>query len=759
MNDLLRITEDFTSVPNVPPGPPSLPSSKIKVSDIDRIIQKLESVIEYWNKDKLIKKSLVAVEYKEVIAKSNRIKMLFKSADSKIRGAKYLSSPKRHVITYLLKREDLKKALAELKAFKEQFLSLGGYEAIQLLYSELLKASPARRAQIQKSFEKSKLSAYTCVKWIRDIFYIRDLYVPNFKVNQKEAFQVVSLFDVGEDFPALLKKIGILRLHHSGKIAHNIFELDSKDLVTLLDSAPYLVSMGEPARLDAIKAPDFIESESKALHSIPRPLGSEPIVGVIDTLFDERVSFNDWVEHENMLNEDFFSHNGPSAYGHGTAVTSLIVCGHVLNPELDDGCGFFRVKHFGVSNGSNLHYLTLIDHIRKIIKDNPMIKVWNLALGSSYPIQEDSVSLLASELDNLQNENDVIFVIAGTNLDKNIDGTTNHLIGMPADSINSLVVNSVDKKGRPASYSRKGPVLDYFTKPDLACRGGETNEKVKVVSCWNEKLGDDDIRAVCGTSFATPWISRKLAYLIHTMKLRKEEAKALLLDSTQSWNCPIKRDFLRGHGIVPQRIESIVNVPDDEIRFILTGEAESYETKALTIPVPFSSKGYPFVARATLSYCPECDKNQGVDYTNTEMDIHFGRCFISDKGKVLIKAINNNLQAEEGILNLKEKHVREHFGKWDNVKIIKERLTSRTREKKKYSDSWGISLKRKERLNSTDKKPMPFSVVITLKEIHGKNRFQQFVDLVGQQHKVITRFNIEAHNKLRVQEEEDIAWI
>lgn len=757
MNDLLRITEDFASVPSVPPGPPSLPPSKIEVSDIDRVLQKLESVIEYWNKDKLIKNSLVAVEYKEVIAKSNRVKMLFKSADSKIRGAKYLESPKRHVITYLLKREDLKKALAELKLFKEQFISLGGYDAIQLLYSELLKATPTRRAQIQKSFEKPKLSAYACVKWIRDIFYIRDLYVPNFKVNQRDAFQIVSLFDVGEDFTALLEKIGIQHLHQGGKIAHNIFELESKDLVTLLDNAPYLVSMGEPGRLNAIKAPDFIESESKALHSIPRPLGSEPVVGVIDTLFDERVSFSEWVEYEDMLKEDLFSHSGSSAYGHGTAVTSLVVCGHVLNPELDDGCGFFRVKHFGVSNGSNLHYLTLIDQIRKIIKDNPMIKVWNLALGSSYPIQEDSVSLLASELDNLQNENDVIFVIAGTNLDKSINGTANHLIGMPADSINSLVVNSVDENGRPASYSRKGPVLDYFTKPDLACRGGEKSKEIKVVSGWNENFGDD-IRAVYGTSFATPWISRKLAYLIHTMKLRKEEAKALLLDSTQFWDSPIKRDFQRGHGIVPQRIESIINVPDDEIRFILTSVAESYETKTLTIPVPFSSKGYPFVARATLSYCPECDKNQGVDYTNTEMDIHFGRCYISDKGKVLIKAIDNNLQAEEGIINLKEKHVREHFGKWDNVKIIKEKLTSRTREKKRYSDSWGISLKRKERLNSADKKPILFSVVITLKEIRGKNRFQQFVDLVGQQHKVITRFNIEAHNKLRVQEEEDLAW-
>ena len=41
----------------------------------------------------------------------------------------------------------------------------------------------------------------------------------------------------------------------------------------------------------------------------------------------------------------------------------------------------------------------------------------------------------------------------------------------------------------------------------------------------------DDMGAayVSGTSFAAPWISRKLAYLIHIMGLSREVAKALLM--------------------------------------------------------------------------------------------------------------------------------------------------------------------------------------------------------------------------------------
>ena len=35
-------------------------------------------------------------------------------------------------------------------------------------------------------------------------------------------------------------------------------------------------------------------------------------------------------------------------------------------------------------------------------------------------------------------------------------------IGSPADSLNSLVVNAVDFRGKSASYTRVGPVLSFF---------------------------------------------------------------------------------------------------------------------------------------------------------------------------------------------------------------------------------------------------------------------------------------------------------
>lgn len=48
-----------------------------------------------------------------------------------------------------------------------------------------------------------------------------------------------------------------------------------------------------------------------------------------------------------------------------------------------------------------------------------------------------------------------------------------------------------------------------------------------------------------------------------------------------------------------------------------------------------------FLAKAILAYFPSSDRNQGLDYTSTEMDLHFGRIH-EVKGKSKIKAIDYN---------------------------------------------------------------------------------------------------------------------
>ena len=103
---------------------------------------------------------------------------------------------------------------------------------------------------------------------------------------------------------------------------------------------------------------DFIED---GLITIDSPK-NEPIIGVIDTLFDKNVYFSEWVEYTNMLSSEIPI--SQTDFEHGTAVSSIIVDGPTFNPHLDDGCGRFRVRHFGVASGKSFNSFTIFSVIK-----------------------------------------------------------------------------------------------------------------------------------------------------------------------------------------------------------------------------------------------------------------------------------------------------------------------------------------------------------------------------------------------------------
>ncbi len=82
-----------------------------------------------------------------------------------------------------------------------------------------------------------------------------------------------------------------------------------------------------------------------------------------------------------------------------------------------------------------------------------------------------------------------------------------------------------------------------------------------------------------------------------------------------------------------------------------------------------------FMQELPLAYFPQCDRKQGVDYTSTEMDIHFGRVVAKKRGSTMIKAIDDNRQSEEKQITFcNEEDARKMYRKWDNVKHISEKI-------------------------------------------------------------------------------------
>lgn len=82
--------------------------------------------------------------------------------------------------------------------------------------------------------------------------------------------------------------------------------------------------------------------------------------------------------------------------------------------------------------------------------------------------------------------------------------------------------------------------------------------------------------SVAGTSYAAPWIARKLSYLIDILGLNRELAKAMIIDAAREWNeTPTPEEVtLYGHGVVPIKIDDIVKIQDDEIKFVVTDISE-----------------------------------------------------------------------------------------------------------------------------------------------------------------------------------------
>ena len=554
---------------------------------------------------------------------------------------------------------------------------------------------------------------------------------------------IVSIYKTNSATKDLMDKLGISFLDIN-KLDETTLFLTKEQFVVLKEKAPYLIAMAV-TDIAELSYNDTVITQ-KSVIDIPHP-GNEPIVGVIDTLFDERVYFSEWVEYKCMLDDNIPV--GTRDYYHGTEVTSIIVDGPSFNENLNDGCGRFRVRHFGVTTATRFSSFSVMKAIKQIVETNRDIKVWNLSLGSDLEINTNFISPEAALLDKLQYENDVVFIIAGTN-DNNPPNGNFKRIGAPADSINAVVVNAVNEDNQPASYSRIGPVLSFFNKPDISYYGGEGENPIVVCS----PLGVGHGR---GTSFAAPWITRKMAYLIHILGFDKEVAKALLIDAASGWNEVNGQSCIKGYGVVPIRIEDITKSKPNEIKFIISDVAEKFDTYNFNLPVPMSNGKYPFYAKATLCYCSKTSRNQGVDYTNTEIDLHFGRV----NGKT-VKTLNDNEQCTEGVYSLYEEDARKNFRKWDNVKRICEKIKVHPKAKKVYynangTSSWGVRVYRKERLVS-DNLGIKFGVVVTLYEMDGINRMEEFIQQCMLRGWIVNRINVENRIDIYHQAEETIVF-
>lgn len=748
MNPILQVKLRFSNEANTnrPVARNLKRRAEATTEKIDRLCDELNAILRFYkNSSQFIKDILIDVNYNDIIAKSNRIKALLKPAgkdtNDAVVGARFSDAPEgeeNHIITYYVDENTIKNTINNLKIAK-CFLNdkLSG----KATYDNF------NEPKNKFSYDEYPLSKSKIRDIIVDCSAVESFSRPKIAAAPNKDSFLVTFYKTELSMEALLEKLKIDDIRYKYSFYGDDTMSADKELYDILETnVPYLISMVS-SDLSKVTLDDITKVKNEENIYIPKP-SNEPIIGVIDTLFDESVYFSEWVE-----NTDYLSYFEEVACAdkdreHGTQVSSIIVDGPRMNPWLDDGCGRFRVRHFGVC-ADKIQTPKLVRKIKEIVNNNPDIHVWNLSLGTEDEVSKNFVSYDGAFLDELQANKNIIFVVSGTNDNRDVKRGLLR-IGSPADSLNSIVVNSVKRDGTPASYSRKGNVLSFFNKPDVSYYGGDYDERINAYSCFGED-------GVYGTSFAAPWISRKLCYLIDVMGLPREVAKALIVDSAAGWEYKkgtYKNKEIMGYGIVPIDISRVLSTDNNEIKFILYGTSESFKTANYGIPVPRDEENnYPYIARATMCYFPECSRTQGVDYTNRELSLKFGRV----KPDGTIADINENVQDEDGS-HADERKSRKEFRKWENTKFISKILKG-NRPIKSYGDRlWGITVTSKERLSSKVQRELNFGTVVTLREINGINRIQDFVTACNLRGWIVNELDVQNQVEIYNANQEEIVF-
>ena len=310
----------------------------VKNEHLIKLKLKIEQIKNFWQHEKKpFSGVLISVHYNKIVAKSNRIAGLFKGKDSNfaIVGAKFNEDKSKHIITYYLDTQDLDNSMDLLSKVSSVLISR---------FKDGISKSVFENKSIIDNipYEQFSLTKTDFKQVIADVSYIEDFDVDFSTPKIKES--IITLYDTGLDTKILLNNIGIDIM--SNRILDNqTVYLDKKEVEFLYEKAPYLVAMST-VNLSELSPDDFIQEYNQEIMSIPSPT-IEPTIGVIDTLFDKSVYFSEWVDYHDMVDDSI--PKSADDYRHGTAVSSIIVDGARLNPWLNDGCGRFKVRHFGVA--------------------------------------------------------------------------------------------------------------------------------------------------------------------------------------------------------------------------------------------------------------------------------------------------------------------------------------------------------------------------------------------------------------------------
>ena len=241
MNKILQLKGHFDSNPyGGRLGPAKLPpNSEVSAEHIDMLAGRLESILATWEKDKRLQGALVSVHYRDIIAKSNRLKIILgevsKSPNESIRGAKFVGEGKErhHVFTHYVPLIVLENSIVILR-------KCAGL--VRELYNGKITARDIDIINSKKS-DVGDMKRSNFSKAIVDAYYVRtfDIDKPDKIDSEKEA--VITLYRTKVRTREILEYVDI-DINDVRVIDDYTLLLDKRQIELLYNSMPYLIAMG-----------------------------------------------------------------------------------------------------------------------------------------------------------------------------------------------------------------------------------------------------------------------------------------------------------------------------------------------------------------------------------------------------------------------------------------------------------------------------------------------------------------------------------
>jgi len=544
--------------------------------------------------------------------------------------------------------------------------------------------------------------------------------------------QLMLIPDLDSDFYESALKLLLEKITNSnGKVPESVYYLSDKTPVirAIIPSSTISLYENDQAIYRIEKTSFFdIDADSTPVSNLENltlnqdiDIASLPIVALLDSGVIFPSVFNNLIVNHWIAPG---SKGGNST--HGTATAGNVVFRYISQNIKDNIITpRARIIDCNILDGG-VSTQTFIKRIQEAVTAfSDITKIFNLSANSNETIEGDKMSIVGYELDMLQIQKGVQFVISAGNHDlwktqkslESIFDDDDSRIAPPADSLYSITVgaiigetheNSLSDRNDVAPYSRKGPGFKGLVKPDICAYAGTIiNPDTVPVDAYSLSLTNGGMLAPnAGTSLAAPIIAGDLAEIFSIIPDKNPLlAKALLYHSAiPLWDEDEVNDTDRAflHSLYGRGLSSIENgkySTISKVSFVRTGVLNRTTKERVTIYMPevLAAQVGRNVAKVTITCLssPPVDINKGTEYLGAYI-----RASLYKK-------------AEEGKpLTHVTPEFKENREKWDICQYIYKPFTSFN------AGDWQVWL---ELFGRWDKKDIdiPYALVVTIEDVSG----------------------------------------